>query len=77
MFGSLGVTEVLVVILVLLLLFGAKRIPALARGIGEGISNFRHALLPTSDASKHPSLTSQSNVTTAASDDSRVETPSE
>ena len=35
--------ELLVVVLVILLLFGAKKIPELARGIGQGIREFRHA----------------------------------
>jgi sec-independent protein translocase protein TatA len=40
MIGSLGLLEILGIVLVVLLLFGAKRIPALGRGLGEGISNF-------------------------------------
>jgi sec-independent protein translocase protein TatA len=41
--GSLGVPEILIVLLVILLFFGAKRIPELARGIGKGITEFRKA----------------------------------
>jgi len=40
MFG-LGVMEILLVVALLVLLFGAKRIPLIARGLGEGIRNFR------------------------------------
>ncbi len=40
-FGSLGVGELVLLFLLLLLLFGAKRIPQIARGIGEGIRNFK------------------------------------
>lgn len=43
MFGGIGVPEVLIVLLVILLFFGAKRIPELARGIGQGINEFRKA----------------------------------
>ncbi len=43
MFGGIGVPEVLIVLLVVLLFFGAKRIPELARGIGQGINEFRKA----------------------------------
>ncbi len=43
MFGSPGLPEILIVILVILLFFGAKRIPELARGIGQGIKEFRKA----------------------------------
>lgn len=41
--GSIGGGEWLVVILVVLLLFGAKRIPELARGLGRGIREFKDA----------------------------------
>lgn len=35
--------ELVVVVLIVLLLFGAKKIPELARGVGQGISEFRKA----------------------------------
>jgi sec-independent protein translocase protein TatA len=41
MFGGLGVGELVVIVLLLLLLFGAKRIPQIAKGLGEGIRNFK------------------------------------
>jgi sec-independent protein translocase protein TatA len=41
--GSIGGLEIAVIILIVLLLFGAKRIPELARGIGQGIQEFRKA----------------------------------
>lgn len=41
--GGLGSTEVLVILLAILLLFGAKRIPELARGFGRGIREFKDA----------------------------------
>ncbi len=40
---SLGGPEVILVLVVVLLLFGAKRIPDLARGLGKGISKFKDA----------------------------------
>lgn len=43
MFGNFGGMEILIVVLVVLLFFGAKRIPELARGIGQGINEFRRA----------------------------------
>lgn len=39
----IGTTEVLLVIAVLVLFFGASKIPELARGVGEGINEFRNA----------------------------------
>lgn len=41
--GTFGGIEWLVVILVVLLLFGAKKIPELARGLGQGLTEFRKA----------------------------------
>lgn len=41
--GSFGGLEWLVIILVVLLLFGAKKIPELARGLGQGLTEFRKA----------------------------------
>ena len=41
MFGGLGVGELVIIVFLLLLLFGAKRIPQIARGLGEGIRNFK------------------------------------
>lgn len=43
MFGSFGGMEILIILMVILLFFGAKRIPELARGIGQGINEFRKA----------------------------------
>lgn len=43
MFGPIGGVEIMVIVLVILLFFGAKRIPELARGIGQGINEFRKA----------------------------------
>ena len=41
--GMPGGIEIALIVLVILLLFGAKRIPELARGIGQGIQEFRKA----------------------------------
>jgi sec-independent protein translocase protein TatA len=41
--GNVGGTEWLLIILVVLLLFGAKRIPELARGLGRGVREFKDA----------------------------------
>jgi sec-independent protein translocase protein TatA len=42
-FGGLGGWEILLILLVLLIFFGAKRIPELARGLGKGIREFKDA----------------------------------
>jgi sec-independent protein translocase protein TatA len=40
-FGSLGGTELIIALVIILLLFGAKRIPELAKGLGTGVREFR------------------------------------
>lgn len=42
-FAMFGTTELLLILLVVLILFGGTRIPRLLRGLGEGIREFRHA----------------------------------
>ena len=39
--GSLGGTELIIALIIILLLFGAKRIPELAKGLGSGVREFR------------------------------------
>jgi len=43
-FFNLGPWEILLVLIVVLVLFGAKRLPELARGLGLGINEFRDAV---------------------------------
>jgi len=43
MFGNIGTGEILLVILFILIFFGAKKIPELAQGLGKGIREFRKA----------------------------------
>ncbi len=43
-FLNLGGPEVFIIVLVILLLFGAKRIPELAKGVGKGVREFKDAM---------------------------------
>jgi sec-independent protein translocase protein TatA len=44
--GALGGWEIVLIILVLLIFFGAKKIPELAKGLGKGIKEFKDATKP-------------------------------
>ena len=44
-----GVQELVVILLIVVVLFGATRLPQLGKGLGEGISNFKRGLKTTND----------------------------
>jgi sec-independent protein translocase protein TatA len=48
--GNLGFTEIMVILLVVLLLFGAKRLPEVGSSIGKGIREFKRSISDTQDA---------------------------
>ena len=50
--GGLGGTEIFLIVVVLLLFFGGKRIPELAKGLGKGIREFKDASSGKSDENK-------------------------
>ena len=49
MFGNLGATEIVLIVLAILILFGAKKIPELAQGIGKGMREFKKAVRDVED----------------------------
>ena len=63
MLGNLGFTEIAILLLILVLFFGAKRIPEIGASIGKGIKEFKRGLkdeppspseTPSADASLPP-----------------------
>jgi len=42
--GKIGPTELLLILAIVLVFFGGRRIPEIARGLGEGIRNFKDAI---------------------------------
>lgn len=42
--GNIGGTEILLIVLLVLLLFGGRKIPELMRGIGKGVKSFRDGM---------------------------------
>ena len=56
----LGVPELLLLLLIVVLVFGASRLPALGKGFGEGIRNFKRGLRPGGEPDEpHPDPTSR------------------
>ena len=51
--GRLGLPEMLVILFIVILIFGASRLPDIGRGIGRGIKNFKDA---TRDGGKDDSV---------------------
>jgi sec-independent protein translocase protein TatA len=48
--GNLGFTEIMIIVVVVLLLFGAKRLPEVGASIGKGIREFKRSLTDTQEA---------------------------
>jgi sec-independent protein translocase protein TatA len=46
MFGSLGVPELLIILLIVIIIFGASRLPQLGKGLGQGLKNFKDSIKP-------------------------------
>ncbi|MBP3483000.1 MAG: twin-arginine translocase TatA/TatE family subunit [Alistipes sp.] len=42
--GKLGMTEILIIVLLVLIFFGGKKIPELMRGMGRGVKEFKDAV---------------------------------
>lgn len=61
MFGNLGFMEIMALMVVVLLVFGAKRLPEIGSSMGKGIREFKRSLTDTQDA-----------LTNAAADDRAV-----
>ncbi len=57
--GGLGLPELLVIALVVLLLFGGRKIPELMRGLGKGVRAFKDGLNDISDDNKDNKETSE------------------
>lgn len=49
LFGGIGMTEIVIIALVVLLLFGGKKIPELMKGIGKGVRSFKDGINSVAD----------------------------
>jgi len=66
---GLGTTEMLVILAIVVLLFGATKLPRLARGLGQSIKEFKTA---TRDAALHSSEQPASPLQKTAEDDAKA-----
>ncbi len=44
LFGPVGPTELLLIVLIIIIIFGARKLPELGKSLGEGIKNFRKSV---------------------------------
>lgn len=52
--GNLGTGEIIIIAIVILLLFGGKKIPELMRGLGKGVRNFKDGMNDVKDEIEKP-----------------------
>jgi sec-independent protein translocase protein TatA len=44
LFGPIGLPEMLIILVIIVLIFGASRLPEIGKGIGQGIKNFKSSV---------------------------------
>lgn len=71
-FSFIGTPEIFVIILIVVILFGSKRIPELARGLGKGMREFKNA---TADIQEEIRKTATEVKQSANLDNSQKKTP--
>ncbi|MBO7610339.1 MAG: twin-arginine translocase TatA/TatE family subunit [Muribaculaceae bacterium] len=54
LFGNLGTPELIIILVIVLLLFGAKKIPELMKGLGKGVSSFKKGMNEIEEEIKRP-----------------------
>jgi sec-independent protein translocase protein TatA len=52
LFGPIGLPEMLIILAIVILIFGANRLPELGKGIGAGIKNFRSSMKEGTEENK-------------------------
>jgi sec-independent protein translocase protein TatA len=52
MLGSIGPTELILILLIVVIIFGAKKLPELGKSVGEGIRNFKKSMNEAKDEDK-------------------------
>jgi sec-independent protein translocase protein TatA len=49
MLGPIGVTELIIILVIVVILFGVNKLPKLGKGLGEGIRNFKDSMRASQD----------------------------
>ena len=52
LFGPIGPTELLLILLIVIIIFGARKLPDLGKSLGEGIKNFKKSMHTKEDEDK-------------------------
>jgi sec-independent protein translocase protein TatA len=52
--GGIGMPELLIILVIVLIIFGAGKLPEIGRGLGKGIRNFRKATSGQDEGETHP-----------------------
>jgi sec-independent protein translocase protein TatA len=53
LFGPIGLPEMLIILVIIMLIFGASRLPEIGKGIGQGIKNFKGSIKDPVDSQKN------------------------
>ena len=75
MLGGIGAQELILILLVILLLFGAKKIPEMAQGLGKGMREFRKAMKETQDELTKPEPPSEEKKKETKESDEKKQSP--
>lgn len=59
--GGLGASEILLIVLVVLLFFGGKKIPEMMKGLGKGVRSFKEGMKEVEADIKEPESTKDDN----------------
>lgn len=54
LFGPVGPTELLLIVLIIIIIFGARKLPELGKSLGEGIKNFRKSITSKEKENESP-----------------------
>jgi sec-independent protein translocase protein TatA len=81
LFNSIGPTELIIVLVIVLVIFGPKRLPGLGRSLGSGMKEFRDSIAgkgsdkDLDDEDEKPDTRSQANAALGRPDDETPATP--